>query len=521
MIQSNRATAQQIDTDVLTLPARVRARDGGEFDPNLDEWSFRTAKNRMFINFGRVSQVAVASLVYGLKATLAWFAANRSDDATRNAFDRVIHFLRFCNSADGKVVRLITAEHVLSYRASLPPEQQWYLSVLSGVLKKWHALGYPGVDQRVPDILRELRLKGNTKGQAVATLDPNVGPFSAIELEAIQGAVNDAFAKAVLGLREYVLVWLFMLIGPRPSQIALLKVCDFRTVHSSDGTLSYMLRVPRAKQRHAVARTAFTERIIAPQIGALLATYVEQAREAFDDKLADPNEAPLFPALRSTSEAPDGYQGHAPAVDLARLVQSSIEKLMIMSERTGLAIKITMTRFRRTLGTRAAMEGHGELVIAELLDHSDTQNVGVYVASRPEIVDRIDKAIALKMAPMAQAFAGMIVTDESDAERGDDPTSRIVHPGLSPSMQPMGTCGKHGFCGLAAPIACYTCRNFQPWVDGPHEAVLDHLLEERERLGTTGDLRIASINDRTILAVAEVVRQCAAMQGQPGGQADG
>jgi len=66
----------------------------------------------------------------------------------------------------------------------------------------------------------------------------------------------------------------------------------------------------------------------------------------------------------------------------------------------------------------------------------------------------------------------------------------------------------HGFCGFLKPVACYTCRSFEPWVDGPHEAVLDHLLAERERLLLTTDSRIASINDRTILAVAEVVHRC-------------
>jgi hypothetical protein len=75
-------------------------------------------------------------------------------------------------------------------------------------------------------------------------------------------------------------------------------------------------------------------------------------------------------------------------------------------------------------------------------------------------------------------------------------------------MKPMGNCGEHGFCGLLAPIACYTCRSFQPWLDGPHDAVLEHLICERERLLAGSDVRIASINDRTILAVAEVIRRC-------------
>jgi hypothetical protein len=158
------------------------------------------------------------------------------------------------------------------------------------------------------------------------------------------------------------------------------------------------------------------------------------------------------------------------------------------------------------------MEGHGELIIAELLDHTDTQNVGVYIEARPEIVERIDRAMAGYLAPMAQAFAGVVIDDESQATRVGDPSSRVCDPRFAPTMKPMGSCGKHGFCGFLAPIACYTCVNFQPWLEGPHEAVLDHLIGERERLAAQSDLRIASINDRTILAVAEVVKLCEAQR---------
>lgn len=42
----------------------------------------------------------------------------------------------------------------------------------------------------------------------------------------------------------------------------------------------------------------------------------------------------------------------------------------------------------------------------------------------------------------------------------------------------------------------------------PMRHVLNHLLTERDRLMAGSDSRIASINDRTILAVAEVVRRC-------------
>jgi hypothetical protein len=128
------------------------------------------------------------------------------------------------------------------------------------------------------------------------------------------------------------------------------------------------------------------------------------------------------------------------------------------------------------------------------------------------MLERIDRAVAFKLAPMAQAFAGVIIQNESQARRADDPTSRITDPRFDSSMRPIGNCGKFGFCGLLAPIACYTCREFQPWLDGPHERVLDFLIADRERLLSQTDIRIASITDRTILAVADVVTRCTKMK---------
>jgi hypothetical protein len=87
--------------------------------------------------------------------------------------------------------------------------------------------------------------------------------------------------------------------------------------------------------------------------------------------------------------------------------------------------------------------------------------------------------------------------------------SRIRDLRIDRNGAEMGTCGTESFCGLAAPIACYTCRSFRPWADGPHEAVLNFLLEKRKRIVGVGDVRQAEINDRTILAVAEVVQLCA------------
>ncbi len=94
-------------------------------------------------------------------------------------------------------------------------------------------------------------------------------------------------------------------------------------------------------------------------------------RENLTDKV-DAEELPIFPNWLSSN--PVGFNHHCNGTYLYNEIVRIFQKLTVTSESTGKNIKVSPTRFRRTIGTRAAMEGHGELIIADLLDHSDTQN---------------------------------------------------------------------------------------------------------------------------------------------------
>ncbi|MGR2680496.1 site-specific integrase [Chromobacterium haemolyticum] len=500
-----------------TLPIAVnnqlpitRTRGGAIFDPNQDAWAIREGHQAASIKFSYANKVITPKLLLEFKKTLLWYAENKSIKHLENMFNRAKHLFCYIAENSRKPVREITSIDLLNYHSAQPDNKKWYLGALAGFLKKWHALGYYGVTADAIKLLNELRLKGNKKGEAVLTLDPIYGPFTDIEREAIQGALHQAYANSSIADDEYLLAMLFMLLGQRPSQYALLKVCDVLAPKIKDGTPIYILRVPRVKQ-HKAARLDFKERLITPQIGKFLYAYAQKVQASFANTLNTPSQAPLFPQATNDKQ-PAGMEYHRTSTSLSMLLTRTLKRLKVYSERTGDIIHITATRFRRTTGTVAAQEGHGELIIAELLDHSDTQNVGVYVQATPEIIARIDKAVSTTLAPLAQAFAGVIIADESAATRGSDPASRILDPRIDKTCQVMGNCGSHGFCGFSAPIACYTCQSFQAWLDGPHEAVLNHLIVERERkLGIT-DIRIASVNDRTILAVAEVIRKCQAVK---------
>lgn len=496
-------------TGGLRLPHSIKTRSGAIFDPHQLRWSFHDGVDTISLNFSSLKWAA-PTLIECLKFPLAWYAENWSAGQLESHFYGIQRLVEFLGGLHGEQVMEITATDLVNYRASLRFDTEWQLGALAAFLKKWHALQIPGITKDAIAFLKQVRLKGVSKGTAVLTMDPLEGPFSEIELQAVYTALNDAYSAGDVGLGDYVLVWLFILLGQRPRQFALLKVCDVAPIIKKDGALEYVLRVPRVKQGMALHREEFKDRLLTPSIGRLLCIYADEVKKSFGDKLLDPSQAPLFPAGSAPDGQPDYLKFHLTSTRLSLRLVRVLDALEVWSERTGQTLHITATRFRRTLGTRAAKEGHGELIIAELLDHSDTQNVGVYVRATPEIVERIDRAIAMQMAPLARAFGGIIIADESEAVRGDDPTSRIVDPRFDKNLRPMGNCGTSGACGFMAPISCYTCKSFQAWADGPHEAVLTYLIAERERLMHDTDGRIAAINDRTILAVAEVVRQCQA-----------
>ena len=483
--------------------AEAKTKNGDYFNPNLDFWKFDDLSHYNYFNFNELH--ISNDKIYGLKYTFAWYLENYSSKHATNMFSRFKSLLDYLYEPSKDNIDEITSIDLINYRSSLNKQHEYYLGGLSGFLKKWYKMSFSGLSKDAYGYLNEVKLKGNNKGTAVLTMSPHDGPFTDLELESIQTSLNNRYASNNITEADYLLIWLMMIYGSRPIQFAALKLIDLQTLKKQDSTNEYIIRIPRAKNRKKI-RSEFKDRLVPPEIGELLFIYRNTIKEKFRNILDDAEQAPLFPSLSERRSGELAF--HQSSSDIAILIKQVISEFNITSERTGEKLHITPTRFRRTIGTRAASEGHGELIIAEILDHTDTQNAGVYVQATPEIIKRIDKAIATYMAPIAQAFAGVLIGDKSKAKRFDDASSDIIDPRIDSQSKSMGKCGSYSFCGLLAPVACYTCGSFQAWTDGPHEKLLERLLQERERLLKITDHRIASINDRTIFAVAQVVEEC-------------
>ena len=485
-----------------------QTKNGVQFEPNNAVWKFMDSNRNICINFNNIC--INSKYLYSLKNIFNWYLENHSARHAENMYKLLHNLSKYLSVESQKTIKNISDIDLINYRGYLGNEREWYLGSLSGFLNKWYKMGNSCLTKEAYGYLQEIKIKGNTKGEAVATMDPFDGPFTDIELELIQTAINNSYAKNEIKTDEYILVWLFMVYGSRPIQFAQMKIKDVISVKQNDNIYEIFINIPRVKNRKAI-RSEFKKRLLPKAFSNILFMYSQQIQAKVRDIFPNVNEAPLF-----LGNAPIDYNDennyemkyHLTSAQLSDKLKNVLNRLKLKSERTNSFIHITPIRFRRTIGTRAAVEGHGSLVIAEILDHSDTQNAQVYVESRPEIIERIDRAIALYMAPIAQAFAGTLVKDKSKAIRANDAEADIINPVIDKTCTPSGKCGSYSFCGQMSPLACYTCSSFQAWVDGPHEVVLEYLLKERERLLEVTDYRIASVNDKTIMAVAQIVKAC-------------
>ncbi|WP_143502153.1 site-specific integrase [Pseudomonas sp. Irchel 3E13] len=500
----NRITSVQAEILPCTLPSKVRTKGGVLLDPSLSVWSYQDGLYSVSLDFSIFD--FSDSFMKSFRLALIWFAEHRSPTTLSTHFRAFKVFTSSLSREESSPLNSISKTDVLVNC----DVESFITRNLVSLLRRWYALGYPGIDEDVIQALDVKKLRRRELGRAVLTWDEDLGPFTAIEQESVQDAVAEAYGAGLLSREAHVLTWLFIVLGARPIQIAGMKVCDVVRSVAEDGTESYLIYVPRAKQQSAQIRQQLKPRALIAQIGRLIFDYSMSVKKKFVNVLSDPLQAPLFPnhldlncnVMQSPS---DWSKFHRTSESISKFLVRSLERLSVRSERTGKAMNLCALRFRRTMGTNIAREGHGILVIAELLDHSRTDTAAVYVAATPELAIRIDKATALHMAPLAQAFKGQLIDDERQAVRGLDRSSRIIDLRVDQTAQPMGSCGSYSFCGLSAPLACYTCQCFQPWLDGPHEAVLEYILKQNEGIV---DERIASINDRTVLAVAQVVQLC-------------
>ena len=483
----------------LRPSAAARERDVHTgIDPSGDIWKIVLEKGLTRISFKPIRNHWGDRHADNAKEAALAFLEDHAADTVANA----VFFL-------GRMARhvpvgaTISAAALMDYRSRLAREQLHYLGHVAAFLKFWVARGYPGVDSTVLAFFKSVTIPGNIKGAAVRTHDPAKGPFTDLELQGITLAARDAHRSGIVRKQDFAILLTLTATGSRPGQVSMLTCGDL--VPPVRGSSAARLLVPSLKKRTPKRLTR--ERVIPGELAVLLKELVEERSRDERFRGIPVDRRPIFAAEATTfASLADAHIGRYGVRCALKRIQRA---LGLRSARTGALINLAPRRFRSTLGTRAADAGHPPVLIAHLLDHSDLQHVGVYVESRASIQDRMDAALHGRAEPLAGLFRGAIVADEAKSGVGEAPSRRVA----AAAGRGVGTCAGPRSCDRLAPLACYTCAAFRPWRDAPHEELLQSLVDEREALFAERiSPRVASANDATMMAIAEVADRCRAMR---------
>lgn len=424
------------------------------------------------------------------------------------------------------VIDNICERNIINFKATLTKETEWKLGYIRAFLLDWHDKGIKGVDKKAALLLESLKLKGTTKGKAVATGCPYSGAYTFEEQVAFINWYVDAYTEKLITLEEYAFISALQQTGARPIQLVYLYFGDLVT-RIEAGTEHFDLNLPNAKKRHEGIRESFQHKNdIGEDLMLLLSAKAKQSvrtiEKHFGIKLNDEERkiVPIFlredalTELRNFDDfvkykiaTPDYFcmtrSGYCKLIwRIAKLCWLKTNRIMIDGEPGDL--HINPRRFRYTHATNMAIMGASVLAIANELGHEDTQTVKVYTEFKEEIADRIDEVLESSLAPLAQAFSGTLIDSEKQAIRANDPRSRINNG----QGNAVGNCGKFGFCANGT-IHCYTCNKFQPWVNAPHKEVLDRVVSERDRKRDMGASEfVLQSHNRSIDAIKVVIKLC-------------
>lgn len=509
-------TAAQLSFFDCDIPSVVRLRSGVKFEPTQEHWKFVDGIYTVYMNFSDLPSQVGPLIPYVKQVLINFLEVNAPTYA-------VNMFRAFCQLAD--VIEMTTVEkvgevaeaHVLNFMAN-NKGKHGRDGQLSAFISRWSELGLPGLSKKAAQLLKKVKKKGNRKGHAVLTQDPVDGPFTEFEVQQLTQALNLAYSDGQIEPKFYFLTWLALLTGQRVSQYCALKVRDLILKNGPDGSAVYEISIPRAKQRGAVLRDEFLVRPLLRQFGEEFFAYAKEVEANYPELGMD---APMFPTDVDSGvlQLDSSFHEHWVPGALSKHFSDALGRISPISPRTSEPMHMAIGRFRDTLGTRAAQEGFGELVIAEILGHVDTQNVKCYVAVIPEIAERLDKKLAKDLAPIANAFVGTILIRRSDATRFSDSSSEIID--YKNSGEGVGNCGTTYNCKFNAPIACYTCPKFEAWIDAPHAELYRQLEHERAEMLEISGQRMAAINDLTMIAIKNVIDECARAKEERKGVAHG
>lgn len=474
------------------------ASDGAPFNPQDDLWSFRTLSASVIFDFERLRNDVSEDLIQSAKRAMRVLVETKNLMSVLAAFKQFRYLCMRAHQRRERIVSVIDAEDVAYWcaRGNLA-----YLAQLRILTEAWRTLKLPGILPETHDFIGQIRVPSKNDKDAVRTWDPDAGAYRPAEDSALKTALDAAFNAGSADLYNYAVARMFRGLGMRPAQLAAMKVCDIR--RNGDRV---ELRIPLLKQRGIPERGAFMPwKPITQGLADILFLHVEtnvlpRVAAGYDQDLAQ-----LFPRMRGGEIASSiGVDQHQTQDMITKGFQKLFARLAVVSPITGRIMVVNPQRERHTVLTGLAMNGCNALEIAANAGHSSPESCQAYVDAGIDHFQRMERLVGEAFIPIADRFLGKVVREAKDLTAKNDPDAVLRDKDLIG----VGSCGIGGCQAVeagVAPIACYTCRKFRAWAEGPHEALLGALLARQSELIAEGHAEMAETSTATIVAITDLL----------------
>lgn len=404
--------------------------------------------------------------------------------------------------------------------------------VMKKFLISWYKLGYSGVTKGAALALTDLPQMPKTirpAGSRVRSDNPNEGYYDQQDYDSLVSTYWDEYDKGDATLSATTARLYFAQYARRPQQLADLKIGDITDIGEFGGVIGRRIEFPGAKKADDGSfRSGLIE--VQPmgddlwQLSQLLIADVDIAWNYFLGRKLNQEELKLVPLFldyhreawkKRWNEALLYHGGTNTDLFNSEYLHLSGRYLSNLGKRLRLKPLVSAVtdddlvegaqRMRYTRVNQLLRMGVSREAIRHWMAHKYHSTTRIYGENIGEEARMINEAVAPLMSPLAQAFSGTLRDKESDATRGDDPSSRIELDGKIP----VGSCGQYAYCDATVPIPCYRCNKYEPWVYGPHEEVLESLIV-RQRME---DAAFEKGSAKRLLAPINLARDIAAVRG--------
>jgi len=493
------------------------AKCGRLFTPSeFSWWPDRTSSDP--VNWQAALAVVAPELQRWLHAALAYLMLDL-EQATVSGVSSVL------SRAAQAGLNILNEDHLIDLRERFNVTE---FAQLVSFIEFWRTCD--SVEQRpsqsLKDAYKALPRKKSVRKDVILSLDPEQGPFTQVEQDALHQWIHEQFCHGHLDPEQYLYLRLLMIYGQRGVQLRMMVFDDFIKTGQE-----HKIRVFWAKQRiddaswRAKSEKFSLDEDLYNTVQAYKAILLARLWQEYPDR-ADwdkaINHVPLFRRLLKERSRVSNLPvlidlPHQKALEDAPQPEFHISSGTVngwlrrvermagfpVSHRTHQPLKISRGhRFRHTLGTDLSNAGLDEWSMAGAMMHKDTRSVRKYRAVSAELMNLIDAKMSDHLAIVVNAFCGTIVTDRASAKNGDRVDRQI---------EDLAVCGADAGCHLDAPFTCYGCGKFQPLLEADHTAVLGRL-ECRRAQTTATDKTTGLLWDRAILACRKVILDCNALR---------